>query len=254
MQIGEQVVRFGRLAKRIAGCGAWPRRWARRLSIQSVERRAAETPEPVEVDHPDGGLRRIRRRECQDLLRGAWRDPRRRDDCKSCLAAVGGSTRLEAGLGPEWHEPVSARIRRGFDLDEAKIQKSSHVLDFEGFKELAVLGSSGATAGLPAAPKGTAAQVRQALMTSPHVDRPALAVAVVKEALEAEIAKGADESQARTRVVPFLTEALGGLHIINTSRKDFREGRLPQHLNESSDLHIDASLAEHLVRLVKVGS
>lgn len=161
------------------------------------------------------------------------------------------------GKLPEGLPPAIEVMRaRGFDLDETKIEKSSHVLDFEGFKELAVLGSSGATgdAGLPDAPKGTAAQVREALMTSAHVDRPALAVAVVKEALEAEIAKGADESQARTRVVPFLTEALGGLHIINTSRKDFREGRLPQHLNESSDLHIDASLAEHLVRLVKVGS
>ncbi len=156
------------------------------------------------------------------------------------------------GKLPEGLPPAIEVLRaRGFDLDEASIEKSSHVLDFEGFKVLAGEPDPSAHGAVPG---GSAADIQKALVSSPHVERPALAVAVVRRAIEEEIAKGADEATARARVVPFLAEALGGLHIINTSRKDFREGRLPQHLNESSDLHIDASLVEHLVRLVKVGA
>ncbi len=150
------------------------------------------------------------------------------------------------GKLPDGLPPALEVLRaQGFKLDEDGIKKSANVLDFEQFKDLV------AAHDLPAAPSGTAAQVSEALLTAPHLQRPALVAAVVHAALHAAAQMPGSVDVVRARAVEALVPVLQELHIINTSRKDFREGRLPRHLNESSDLHIDASLAEHLVILVE---
>jgi hypothetical protein len=155
------------------------------------------------------------------------------------------------GKLPEGLAPALDVLRlRGFALDEKSIQKSSHVLDFEALRQLGAgaLGAGGTS--LPKAPTGTPAQIASALQQAPHVDRPALAIAVVRDAIAAELQKGVTLDVARSKAEPLVALALAGLHIVNTSRKDFREGRLPRELNESSELVVDASLASYLTRLV----
>jgi hypothetical protein len=149
------------------------------------------------------------------------------------------------GKLPEGLPPALEILRaRGFALDEAGIEKSSHVLDFEAFQKLTT------STELPKAPTGSPADINSVLKNAPHEDRPVLCLAVVKDALARELASGKTDSAARAAAGAFVAEALGGLHIINTSRKDFREGRLPNNLNESSDIQVDASIATYLLALV----
>ena len=109
VQVGEQMTGS---ASGPSGDGPFDCRGGRPgFPVQSLEVSAPEQAEAVEVDDPDGRVRRVVLGKPDDLLRDAPWDPRSSDYRERRRTLSGRARRLKHGLGHERHEAITTAFR-----------------------------------------------------------------------------------------------------------------------------------------------